>query len=230
MEKSATNEFLTILRALHCAGALEQLILVGSWCLPVYRFLYKSDEIPVLRTTDLDFLIENPKKRFPCIDVPSVLEHLGFSTIFDINSNLTKYERHDLEIEFLTTRTRSASPIVPVSNLQLTAQMLSYMEIAKQFVQKTEYNDIPLKIPELEAYVLHKTLVIPLRQDLRKKEKDARTVSSLTALIAEIPSRKDRLLEIFGQFPLSWQKSIRKTASTRLPQLLSLLNESPFST
>lgn len=98
MESFAENEFGKILQSLDRAGVLDNLILVGSWSLPVYRFLYESPEIPVLRTTDLDFLVKNPKKISAKADVPKILEDLGFSCQFDISSQLIKFERQDLEI------------------------------------------------------------------------------------------------------------------------------------
>lgn len=225
MKNSAENEFLNILQTLQDAGVLSRLILVGSWCLPVYRLLYGSDEIPVLRTTDLDFLIEAPQKSLPQIDVPTILENLGFSVIFDASSNLTKYGRDDLEIEFLVARSRSTSTITSVPNLQLTAQMLSYMEIPKLFAKRVDYCGVSLKIPELEAYILHKILVQPLRQDIRKKEKDTRTILSLIPFVLSDSSMKNRLTEVFRTFPDSWQRKIRKIATATFPQIAALLKE-----
>ena len=58
MENSPENSFAEILTQLQDAGALKRLILVGSWCLLVYRHTYdNAPEIPALRTTDLDFLV-----------------------------------------------------------------------------------------------------------------------------------------------------------------------------
>ena len=225
MKNSAENEFLNILQALQNAGVLKRLILVGSWCLPVYRHLYASDEIPVLRTTDLDFLIEAPQKSSPPIDVPTILEGLGFSVIFDASSSLTKYERDDLEIEFLVARSRSTSAITSIPNLRLTAQMLSYMEIPKLFAKRVDYCCVSLKVPELEAYIIHKILVQPIRQDIRKKEKDARTVLSLIPFVLSTSPMKSRLTEVFRTFPDSWQRKIRKTATITFPQIAALLKE-----
>ena len=55
MTNSAIEKFDEILHVLSKVGALKRLILVGSWCLLVYREYYRNELIPVLRTMDLDF-------------------------------------------------------------------------------------------------------------------------------------------------------------------------------
>lgn len=114
MANSAIEKLDEIIRALDTAGALRRLVLVGSWRLPVYRECRRNELIPVLRTTDLDFLIEKPKEKLPFIDVPATLGSLGFEPLFDATSSLVKYERLDLEIEFLSSRIRGDQQIVPV--------------------------------------------------------------------------------------------------------------------
>lgn len=224
MDESAENEFVDILSALQESGALERLILVGSWCLPVYRHVHgDAPEIPALRTTDLDFLVEDPKFKGEKIDVPKILESLGFSAEFDLNSKLVKYERRDLEIEFLSQRSRIAADVIPVPGLQLTAQILNYMEIARRYVSKVQYRGIPVKIPEMEAFVLHKVLVLPHRVTEAKRKKDAQTISGIASLISATPSMRRRICEIFDSFFGKWQKAVIKTARDNFPELLKIL-------
>lgn len=101
-------------------------------------------------------LIEKPKEKLPFIDVPATLGSLGFEPLFDATSSLVKYERLDLEIEFLSSRIRGDQQIVPVQHLNLNAQILSYMEIAQKYAQSVDYKGVSLKVPEMEAFILHK--------------------------------------------------------------------------
>lgn len=223
MANSAIEKLDEIIRALDTAGALRRLVLVGSWCLPVYRECRRNELIPVLRTTDLDFLIEKPKEKLPFIDVPATLGSLGFEPLFDATSSLVKYERLDLEIEFLSSRIRGDQQIVPVQHLNLNAQILSYMEIAKKYAQSVDYKGVSLKVPEMEAFILHKVLVYPLRNDDRKKLKDRQTVSELSSIVvADGPSLK-RLRQVFSEFPSKWQKAILSTVQKDLPELWQAL-------
>jgi len=60
-----TNKHLfdRVLIELDKAGVLTEIMLIGSWVLPVYReYFDNTPEIPLLRTADLDFLISNPTR------------------------------------------------------------------------------------------------------------------------------------------------------------------------
>ena len=60
---------LTVLRELSNAEVLDDLILAGSWCQFYYRILFdEAPEIPLIRTTDIDFLVPNPSKIKKSVD------------------------------------------------------------------------------------------------------------------------------------------------------------------
>ena len=64
---------LNVLRDLQKADILQHFILVGSWCLNFYRYLYDNPvEIPATRTLDADILI--PKR------LPTSVRVAGIST------------------------------------------------------------------------------------------------------------------------------------------------------
>ncbi len=76
---SSTALFLQVVGELDNGRVLQDMVLIGSWALPVYRKLFDDDpEVPVLRTTDIDFLIGAPPAIRTKLDVPSVLSKLGF--------------------------------------------------------------------------------------------------------------------------------------------------------
>ena len=92
-----------VLNKLQEAGALEKLVLAGSWCQYYYRILFNAPlEIPLIRTTDIDFLVPNPPKIIKAVDVTRLLNNLGFDNDFDYNTGLVKYVHPDLEIQFIT--------------------------------------------------------------------------------------------------------------------------------
>lgn len=54
--KNKNKLFENILLALNKAGILQDIILIGSWVLPVYKYHFSNSAgIPILRTTDIDF-------------------------------------------------------------------------------------------------------------------------------------------------------------------------------
>ena len=224
MENSPENSFIEVLTQLQGAGALRRLILVGSWCLLVYKHLYdNAPEIPALRTTDLDFLVREPKVQIPKINTPDVLEKLGFRPQNDYVSGLTKYEREDLEIEFLVAMMRNSDSIVKVPHLTLSAQMLAYMDIASKYSKQVSFKGIPLNVPEISAFVLHKILVQPLRDKEAKKEKDAETVRSLSDLIIDRNDLSVRTKEIYLELPPKLRKKIISEAKSKYPNIVKIL-------
>lgn len=97
------------------------------------------------------------------------------------------------------------------------------MEIAQKYAQSVDYKGVSLKVPEMEAFILHKVLVYPLRNDDRKKLKDRQTVSELSSIVvADGPSLK-RLRQVFSEFPSKWQKAILSTVQKDLPELWQAL-------
>lgn len=77
----------SVFRELQKAGVLQHIILAGSWCQYFYRIFFdNSPEVPLLRTTDIDFLIPNPPGISTGADVPFILSSLGFDSHFDYDT------------------------------------------------------------------------------------------------------------------------------------------------
>ena len=190
----------------------------------VYKHVYdNAPEIPALRTTDLDFLVREPNVHIPKINIPDILEKLGFEPLNDIASGLTKYEREDLEIEFLVAKMRNGDSVVKVPHLTLSAQMLAYMDIASKYSQQVSFDGISLNVPEISAFVLHKILVQPLRNDEAKKEKDTATIRSLSDLIIDRKDLALRTKEIYSVFPQKWRNKILSEAKSKYPNIVKIL-------
>ena len=52
---------LELFRRLQDVDVLQHLVLVGSWCLPLYKKYFEGvGSVPALRTRDIDFLIPLP--------------------------------------------------------------------------------------------------------------------------------------------------------------------------
>lgn len=83
-----------VLEKLHKAGCLERVILIGSWASHLYELHFNSQDYrPLIRTSDIDFLVPNPRKIGPsvAINVSEVLAELDFVKSFSHNG-LIKYE------------------------------------------------------------------------------------------------------------------------------------------
>lgn len=79
MEKSQFDLCLRVLKKLHHAGVLDDVIVIGSWALYFYKFYFKGNEyVPDIRTRDIDFLVPLPPRLKHKADIPEMLKELGF--------------------------------------------------------------------------------------------------------------------------------------------------------
>lgn len=90
MEESKQFDiFLSVLRKFQSCGVLEEIMLIGSWCLYFYRMEFsKPDVVPAVRTLDADFLIPNPRKLSKDVDVPDLLKEMGFVPTYNRTTGL----------------------------------------------------------------------------------------------------------------------------------------------
>lgn len=104
MEKKQYELCLEILRRFHKEGILDNLILIGSWCVYFYADYFRG--IPyidqaTIRTRDIDFLVDDPAHIKREIDIPALLKDLGFVTIYKGSKGYIKLDHPDLILEFL---------------------------------------------------------------------------------------------------------------------------------
>lgn len=219
------NLFLQVIRRFDEAGILQDVVLIGSWVLPIYRTYFdNSPEVPVLRTTDVDFLVGMPPRVSSELDVPAALEQLGFTPQWSIGGRFCKYAHPDMEVEFLIPELgRGSNDAIPVEKLHLSAQPLRYLSLAYDHTMIVQYHGHAVRVPEPEAFVLLKLLVIPRRKDRAKAAKDAETARDLGEFLLVRHDRTKRMKEIFRSLPEGWKKTIVQEARIHLPILQSLL-------
>lgn len=216
--------FEEVLSVLHRSGVLQELVLLGSWCLAVYReYFGHSPEIPLLRTLDVDFLIPNPPKITNSTDVPNLLEQLDFDAKYSVLGGFCKFVHPDLEIEFLTPEMgRGRSTPYKVPALRIVAQGLRYISLAQKHATAMHYKGVPVRVPEPAAFVLLKFLTSSKRKGAAKQERDILTAIQLTEFLLRDPSQTVKLLEIYSSLPDKWQTSIYRIVQNTYPYLARL--------
>ena len=158
MQKKS-NLFISTLNALDKSGALDDIILIGSWCHYFYRaYFLNAPEIPLLMTLDIDFLIPNPPKIHKDVKVPEILETLDFVPFNDYLTGHTKYVHPELELEFLIAELGRGKGNIPykIPKLHINAQGLRFLNLLQSNTIKMEYENLKVTVPEPAAYVLHK--------------------------------------------------------------------------
>lgn len=213
MKVENSNFFIKTLKALHNAGALQELILVGSWCHHLYRIYFNNaPEIPIVRTLDIDFLVPNPTRIKQEINIPEILTTLEFIPSNNYITGLTKYVHPELELEFLTPdlgRGKGSTPY-NIPKLHINAQGLRYLNLIQEHIIEVEYFNMIVKVPEPAAYVLHKFIIFELRNQKTKQDRDLYSAKAITEFLLSDDDQNKKLLDIFYFLPLKWQKKILK--------------------
>jgi len=206
------NVCVNVLRRLHEAGVLDHVVLIGSWCLVLYRdYFHNAGTIPAVRTRDMDFLVPSLTKPKTKTDVPDLLKDLGFIAGLRGRAGVMILEHPELLIEFLVPEHgRGGIDLQPLPQLGVNAQPLRFMDVALSKTIELHFEGIPVTTPHPAAFVLHKLLVAPRRAADEKREKDlnaALLVLDLLEKREEIPLVRSLL----NGFPRPWRKSILNT-------------------
>ncbi len=213
MEKKQSDLCLEILRRFHNAGILDDLILIGSWCVYFYKD-YFSD-VPYIdqasiKTRDIDFLIDTPSKIKRDVNIPELLKDLGFVTIYRGNRGFIKLDHPDLILEFLVPeKGKGTDKPVPLSKLGVNAVALRFLTFLSSNTIKVKVENFYVILPHPANFALHKLIIFQRRIKEEKAIKDRNTaVEILKALINKGDSAVVR--QVFDSVLQKWQKKIIK--------------------
>lgn len=227
MERS-DDIFTQVLSGLDDAGILQQVVLIGSWALPIYRAYYDdSPEIPVLRTTDVDFLVNQRPKGEPKADIQSILETMGFETQLSPVDGYCKYVHPEIEVEFLTPEFgRGKDRPIYMDQFGVTALPLRYVSLAIDHTITVPYATMSVRVPEPEAFVLLKLLILPKRSGEAKVAKDIATIEALGRFLLHRSDGQARFASLYQSLPRGWQRTVDRMANIHVPELAEMLQKS----
>ncbi len=203
---------LNVLRKLEAAGVLPNLVLVGSWCLVLYRDYFKGvGTVPAVRTRDMDFLVPSAAAIHKTVDVPELLKDLGFITGFRGAKGVMMLEHPELMIEFLVPeRGRGSEGLQDLPKLKMNAQALRFMGIPIMMIVRLDFGGVLVNVPHPAAFALHKLLIAPRRRNVEKKRKDL----NAAALVLDLLNKKRELRvarDLLAKFPPTWKKCVLAT-------------------
>lgn len=214
------------LAALHKAGALSELVLIGSWCQHIYKYAFDDPaEIPALITSDIDFLIPHSPRIAKDVNVPDVLSGLGFEMVFSPVEHYAKYIRRELEVEFLVPEIgRGFSRPRVVKELHVNAQGLRYLSMLQEHSETIIYNGIPVTLVRPETFVLHKFLISGRRRKAEKREKDLASAVQLGEYLAQSGHRVSAMKKVLDSIHPKWKSDILNVIKEHSSKLYEMLN------
>ncbi len=183
------DDIFELLKTLRKNGILEHLVLIGSWATLGYQEYFKGVEYhPVIRTTDIDFLIPKKPSERVQIDVAKILEGEGFLEEFASDGWVT-FHKPEFHVEFLYPRVGPRSgDSIKVPQLGISVRPLRHMSLLSQNVIKVSFKGITLNMPHPAAYGLHKIIISTKR---KKKEKTIKDLAAAREVLSAL-SQKDR--------------------------------------
>lgn len=200
-----------ILKEFHKNGILDEVILIGSWCLFFYRDMFNNtSEIHEVKTLDIDFLVPDNRKIKGDYNIPEILKGLKFMEHFSPESGKVKYVSPDIEVEFLIVEQGKGhgGKAVPVPKLGVSAIGLRYLNLLSGHTMGVKFEGMTITVPEPSAFALHKFIISERRFKNEKREKDLITAAQLGKFIVQVPEQRNRMIEIFTGLPQNWRKTI----------------------
>ena len=205
--------FLKVLKYFYNAGVLNEIILIGSWCMYFYKDYFSN--VPyidqaTIKTRDIDFLINNPAGIRQEVNVPTLLKDLGFVTTFKGSRGYLKLDHPDLLLEFLVPeKGRGTDKPVHLPKLGMNAVALRFLSFLSANTIKVKVEDFHVTLPHPANFALHKLIIFQrrLKQDKAVKDRNI-AIEILKSLIdkGESPIIK----QVFSSIPKKWQARVIK--------------------
>ena len=211
MEKKQYDLCLEILRRFHKEGILDDLILIGSWCVYFYTDYFRGTpyiDQATVRTRDIDFLVDNPANIKKEVDIPSLLKDLGYVTIYKGSKGYIKLDHPELILEFLVPeKGKGSNRPHPLPKLGLNAVALRFLTFLSQNTIKIKVENFYITLPHPANFALHKLIIFQRRLKEEKAIKDRNTaIEILKALINK--GEASEVKKIMKALPIKWQKKI----------------------
>ena len=167
MEKNQYKLCVEVLRRLENAGVLQNMILIGSWCMPFYKDYFSSVEyLPSIKTRDVDFLIPRPAAIKSKANLTEMMKDLGFVRSFRGREGYIVLEHPELAIEFLVPeKGKGTDKPVQLPQLGLNAQALRFLELLSQDTIDVKVDDVSIVLPYKLYLPTEKELVKELNRE-----------------------------------------------------------------
>ena len=227
MEKKQRELCFEILRRFNKAGILKDIILIGSWSAYFYNEYFAGTSYldrAALKTRDIDFLIHDPARIRHEVNVPELLNDLGFVVVHKGSGGYIKLEHPDLLLEFLVLeKGRGTDKPFPLPKLGINAVALRFLNFLSSNIIKVKIEDFYVTLPHPANFALHKLIIFQrrLRQDKAIKDKNI-AIEILKSLIDK--GESSIIKQIFNSIPQKWQKKVMKgLEETKEKEIINLL-------
>lgn len=225
-ERETPPDFcLQVLRLLHEAGILGEVIIIGSWCNHFYRkHIPGGQNIGPIRTGDLDILIPKLAKVKSAPSISKILGGLGF-IVEHSREGHTRLIHPLMVIDFLVPeRGRGHTGPVKVPGLGVNASGLRLMDFLAGGAIVLKIEGMAVRLPDPVRFALHKLFVSERRSSADKAARDRNHAMDVLRAVA---GRGDANLirELYASLHKGWKakiiEAIKKAGDDELMRLLT---------
>ena len=209
MENSQYKLFVEVLRRINKVGVLKNIVLIGSWCIPLYKeYFLGTRYVASITTRDVDLLVSLPLNIKVKVDMENLLKDLGFILNFNGPQGYIKLEHPDLSLEFLVPE-RGAGLNKPfkLPQLGLNAQSLRYLNLLTTKIINVEIAGFKVNLPHPAVFALHKLIISKERKNKDKEEKDQEAAVRIIRALFD-KGEADKLKFFFMSFTPKLRKVI----------------------
>ncbi len=212
MDRTQHDLCCEVLRRLDQQGVLQRVVLIGSWCLLVYKDYFKNVRYrPGIRTRDIDILVPVPPRFDHKVDVEALLKDLDFVTSYKGRDGYMQFVHTDLMLEFIVPeRGRPSDKPFAIPQLGINAQPLRFMDFLADSVIELEFSGLKVPVPHPINFALLKLIVSARRNKPVKKENDLRQAMEVLRALMET-GEQAQLKRAFSSCPAKWRRTILST-------------------
>jgi len=199
---------LEVLRRLQKASVLDQIVIIGSWCIYFYRnYFIDTEYSSSIRTRDIDFLVPIPTRFKKKTDIPELLKDLGFIEDFH-RKGLIRLNHPELIIEFLVPeKGRERDTPYPLPELGINAQALRFLDFLIDNTIKLEVDKLKLNLPHPAAFGLHKIIISSRRIKEVKRIKERQEALRILKILIK-KGEEGKIKSLFESMPRRWRTKV----------------------
>lgn len=147
------EKLIELLNTLDKEEILNDLILIGSWAMVIYRELFKNYR-PTIMTVDVDFYVPNPKNIREKNNVINSFKKINYDITYDMSSNKSKFISPDgFTVEFLTKLNRDHLSTIELGKTKIYAESIPYVDIFNNNYLEVNYKGVKVKVIHPAIYV-----------------------------------------------------------------------------
>lgn len=200
------NQLLRIIKVLNEENILDRIVLIGSWSLFFYKYIFDNYE-PSVRTTDVDFYVPDVKSIKAKNGLVKSLKEINYDVFNDCLTRKTTFVSPDgFELEFLTKIQRNQLSAVKLGNTNVFAETLPYLDLFLKSYLTIDFQGININVTSPASFVLQKLLINDIRDN--KAEKDILAIKDVMFYIIVSHKLTDDFINQFNELPKKWKKRI----------------------